>query len=326
MSRIKKLVLNLVIIGSITIFLFEISYRFSVIDFYKTEFTALNKEIATDSVDYLVFGDSFSAFPNGYINYLNQTTNKTFVNAAVPGIGPNQVNTFANRRIKEFAPKAIIYQVYVGNDLIDVEHLTNYKTLSFSRNVYWDVSDYLLSISYFNYRFASYYSNKLALEKEAIGQPFSAAYYNKRSKLLFKANANYLYETVTVTGDLEDRYASWITSMKKFMDKVPVNIPVSIIFIPHCSQVNDRYLNRMEVIGANFKDAKEYKNVNYPLFVKASADLKMYKNIRFLNPLSKIKAKDSMSKPLYYNNDPHFKEFGHTVLGEFIKEELLIKE
>ncbi|WP_298311627.1 hypothetical protein [uncultured Aquimarina sp.] len=154
MKKVLRWLYQTMIILIIVFFLFELSYRFSIIDFYKVEFTYLNDadSIESKKIDYLVFGDSFSATTDNYVENLRSSTNKTFINSGVQGIGMKQVNTFLHRRVQKYQPKNIIYQVYVGNDLIDVDHLTNYKELSLIRNLYWDLSDFFLSSSYINYK------------------------------------------------------------------------------------------------------------------------------------------------------------------------------
>ena len=118
LPKIKKFFVNTIIIGLLSLLLFEVLYRNSVIDFYKAETSHLNTEsdLAKPSVDFLVFGDSFSATAAS-INYVDKlrenNPNVSIVNVSVPGIGIRQVNTFAKAKIKKHQPKAIVYQIYV---------------------------------------------------------------------------------------------------------------------------------------------------------------------------------------------------------------------
>ena len=111
--KIKKFFINALVIGLISLVLFEILYRNSIIDFYQSETSHLNAEsdLEKDTIDFLVFGDSFSATAKeiNYIDKLKQNNPSTsFVNVSVPGIGIRQVNTFAKEKIKQHQPKAII--------------------------------------------------------------------------------------------------------------------------------------------------------------------------------------------------------------------------
>ena len=328
MKKVLRWLYQTMIILIIVFLLFELSYRFSVIDFYKTEFTSLNEanDIESKNIDYLVFGDSFSATTNNYVTYLRSVSNKTFINSGVQGIGVKQVNTFVNRRIQKYQPKNIIYQVYVGNDLIDVDHLTNYKALSLIRNVYWDVSDMFLSSSYVNYRLGHFKSSVAPINKTFNDQRFSVKDYNQRSKLYFKSDSAYLYKSVTAEGSFENRYNIWIDELKEFIEVIPTDVQIVIVFIPHCSQLNSFYFNSMCQLGAKFSDETEFKKTEYGFFEKASLDVQQYKNVTLLNPLEQLQEKDTKEKRLYYLNDPHLNKEGQKVLGTFLEKALLINE
>ena len=105
-AYVKKFVrgcVQLVIIISCTLLLFEVVYRYGVIDFYKAEIHALNpiESIESDTVDVLVFGDSFSALEHNYVDQLRDTHKElTFLNLGIPGTGIKQVNTFARKKSK----------------------------------------------------------------------------------------------------------------------------------------------------------------------------------------------------------------------------------
>ncbi|WP_299438784.1 hypothetical protein [uncultured Aquimarina sp.] len=312
----------------IVVLLFELSYRFSIIDFYKGEFEALNetKDIESKDVDYLVFGDSFSAAGNNYVDYLRQSKDKTFINSSIPGIGIKQVNTFIHRRLKKYTPKNIIYQVYVGNDLTDVNHLTNYKKISFARNVYWDMSDIILSSSYINARLGGFKSVKRKTGFNILKESFSIDNYNPRSKLYFKSDPEYLYKSVVIEGDFKNRYAIWIREVEKFITEIPLDTNVYIVFIPHCAQLNSFYYNNLKQIGATFLEEDEFNRTYYGFFKKASLDLKSYKNVSLVNPLEKLRESDSLHYRLYYENDPHLNDLGQKVLGNYLKKQLLLNK
>ncbi len=310
------------IIGVITIILIELVYRYSVIDFYKSELQALNPDFKSNPVDYLVFGDSFSASAKNYVDLLRVSSNKTFVNTSVPGTGIKQVNTFASRRLKKFKPKNIIYQVYVGNDLIDVDHITNYKKISFVRNLYWNVSDVILSGAYINYKLSHLKSTKIKGDTTNFHKTFDVKNYTLRSKIYLRADNEYLYKTATVFGDFEKKYRIWQEELKKFLSDIEEGINVYIVFIPHCSQVNTFYRKNISELGAVFIQEDRFSNINYPFFEKASLDFKDYKNIILLNPLQSLRAADTSNNRLYYLNDPHLNKKGQKVLTKFLKKHL----
>ena len=305
--------------------LFELSYRFSIIDFYKAEFTYLNDadSIRSESVDYLVFGDSFSIAENNYIDFLRKSSDKSFMNSSVSGIGIRQVNTFLNRRLKRYTPKNIIYQVYIGNDLTDVDHLTNYSKLSLIRNLYWDVSDIILSSSYINAKMGGFNPNKEQNNHRIVRESFSVNDYSSRSKLYLLSDSDYLYKSVTIRDGFEERYSIWIREVREFIEEISEETSVQIVFIPHCTQVNSFYYDNFKQIGATFSNVDEFNRTEYGFFKKASLDLKSYKNVSLINPLERFRKSDSINNRLYYMNDPHLNELGQKVLGNYLKEQLL---
>lgn len=314
-------------ISIIVVFLFELSYRFSIIDFYKSEFQWLNRDVTlTKEVDYLAFGDSFSAAKHNYLDFFKTSTNKTLINSSVPGIGIKQVNTFVNRRLDKYSPKNVIYQVYVGNDLTDVDHLTNFKELSVIRNLYWSMSNKILSISYINQKLGSFKSNDNQKEMSTLNTPFTIKNYNSRSKIFFKSDSTYLYKAVLLEDDFRKRYSIWIDEVHDFINEISEEINIYIVFIPHCAQLNSYYQNNMIQLGATFLEKDKFNMINYPFFRKASLDLEKYKNVYLLNPLQTFKKEDTLNNRLYYLDDPHLNDNGHRVLGRYLKKQLLLNK
>ncbi len=323
MSYIKKFAkgfVQLVIISCITFLLFEVAYRYGVIDFYKAEIKVLNpnNSIESTSVDYLVFGDSFSTPTGNYVDRLrSKHTEKSFLNLSIPGTGIKQVNTFAKKKIKRYNPTHIIYQVYIGNDLLDVRHVSNWETISFARNIYWKTTDYMWSGVYINQKLKGLNRSKgntHALKKET----FSKVSYAKRQGLLFHTDANYLYKTITVQEDFLNRYNVWKEELRSFLEVIPSDVKVSIVFIPHEAQVHDRYYHHMLALGAQFDDKENVQKDDYEFYRKAVIDFKMFDNVSFYNPLAFLKQKEATEHRVYYTNDPHFSDQGQIALYEFL--------
>jgi hypothetical protein len=319
-SNVIKKLINLLLVVFITTFLFELAYRFYIIDFYKNSFTALNseKDLNESNLDYLIFGDSFSAINTGYVSLMrNKFPNKSILNFSVPGIGIEQVNLYAENKIKKYDPETIIYQVYVGNDLTDIQNLTNWSDLSFVRNVYWRASDYFLSFKYLNQNF-SVFNSKQPIQHLDSNVKFSKECYNKREQLFLQADNKYLDKTITLKAEFELRYQKWKNETRVFLSNISKDKKVYIVFIPHCSQINEFYYSNMVNIGADFNFKKEIINSSYPFFNKAKYDFKDYENVTFLNPIDYLKSRDNNEYRLYFENDPHFNENGHVVFANYI--------
>lgn len=331
MTYLKKIIkgcVQLFLISCITLLLLEVVYRYGVIDFYKAEIKALNpiECIESGPVDVLVFGDSFSAPEHNYVDKLRDTHKEiTFLNLGIPGTGIKQVNTFARKKIKKYTPKHIIYQVYVGNDLLDVKHLSNGENISFPRNFYWKLTDHMWSGIYINQKLKVLKSQKTAtrgVDKNAL---FSTSQYTKRQQMLFDADAHYLDKTITLQDDFLDRYSIWKTQVASFLEVIPKDVTVSIVFIPHCAQVNDRYYKNMQSIGAKFEDKVKAQAIDYTFYAKAVQDFKEFDHVTFYNPISYLRAKETDTDRLYYTNDPHFNENGQHAFYEFLDEVIFEK-
>ena len=102
----------------IFLFLLEIAYRYQWFDFYKTEITELNKEALKKQYKkrVLVFGDSFSAATDGYVAMLNDSLpDVQFINASMPGIGPQEIAVIAADRIEASKPDMVIIELFHAN-------------------------------------------------------------------------------------------------------------------------------------------------------------------------------------------------------------------
>ena len=133
----------------------EIVYRFQIIDFYKAEFRAFNPEVKSrkQNKSILVFGDSFTAQSGSWLYQLRENLpHYKIVNSVITGTSIDEASYIAPGRIRAVNPDILIYQLYVGNDLLGITHRLNWKAWSIGRNVYWLLSDRLRILSYVNYR------------------------------------------------------------------------------------------------------------------------------------------------------------------------------
>ncbi len=307
-----------------TLCLFEMCYRYNVIDFYRAQSQGLNtkKDLEDRNVDLMVFGDSFSATSKeiNYVDMLRKNeTDFSILNFSVPGFGIRQINTFAKKKIKKHKPKAILYQVYVGNDLIDVNHLWNLKEFSFARNLYWEASDYFLSLGYLNQRLSVLNVKKEIRLPGMLKKEFDGDLYDTRTKRFLKNDTYYLDNTLLLNGDFKKRYLSWLIHMESFLDIVPKDVPVYILWIPHQAQVNDYYYANIKKLGAMFQNKAAIQQQDYPLFSKAKKDLSTYKNVKHLNPLTFFRDKDTLNSRLYFVNDPHINLTGNIILSTYLQ-------
>jgi len=314
-----ELIAYLAFLGISTLLIMELCFRFQVIEFYGAELKGLNPdtEISTEKENILVIGDSFSAHPESYVKYLRKANpDFNFINAAIPGTAIKQHNLIIKKRIEQFEPVHVIYQFYVGNDFADIDHPINFKTLSWARNLYWIISEKILFLQYLNYKLAFLKSHTQTIQE--IHEPdFSAELYNNRARTYFTGDPDYLVNTIFLEGSQIRTWEKWKKAFLQFQENIPEDIPVSIVIIPHCAQVNTAYAERMEVLGAAID--KEILNINYPLYVSMEHDLT---GVSIVNPLGKLQDEEKTGKHLYYSNDPHLTPEGQRYLGKYLIQNL----
>jgi len=323
--KIKKKILNTLIISFTTIVLalivFEISYRFQIFDFYKAELKGLNskEELKSEKPKILVCGDSFSASPDSYVKVIKDSLKEySVINASVPGSGIVQHAIYMPGRIKKFKPEIFVYQFYIGNDLFDISHPISSSKLSFSRKVYWWITDRLISLSFLNFRFAgvkyNYYDDAKVNDGPKEKELFSIANYSNREKLNYKAETGLLENTLYLLNGREKdllRFEKKFKSMINFLD--PSTRKVFIV-IPHQAQVSEYYFNSHNQLGADFKNRiYSADSKSYPIYLRL-AKLCDELGFEFVDPLDQFRLIDA-TQQLYYSNDPHLNNSGSFVLG-----------
>lgn len=309
MKSILRYSLLFTLISFLTLILFEFAYRIQIIDFYRTEIEALNPELkeSTKGKTVMIFGDSFSAFNQGYVDKLSERYPKIkFINCSVSGIGIRQHALFFKKRIDAFKPDLIIYQFYVGNDLLDVQQDYNFSKGTLLKSFYYLVSDYFISLKYLNYKLSFLKATESNFKPTTTYS--TSETYNPRIKKQFQINPNYLNETIGVTGNQKKKLDQWIEQFQALNSSTEV--PIKLLVLPHPVQVDiDQYL-KLKQIGA---------------VIDEDAFMHSYNLIEQLRIRSKVQVFDPMPyfrdhrDDLYYSNDPHLNEFGHTVLAEFME-------
>jgi hypothetical protein len=158
---------------------FEIAFRFQIVDTYSPELRSYNRPQDLTGSDgrptMLVMGDSFTAGTATYVNILRgQLPDYRVINAGIPGTGIIEAAIIAPRRFQQFSPAVFIYQVYVGNDLFDITHPVNWATISPARNLYWGLSNYFRSLGFLNYRLGQRFASAheiISGRKPGLPQP-----------------------------------------------------------------------------------------------------------------------------------------------------------
>lgn len=321
---------TLTTVFTVTLFLLvlEITYRWQLIEFYKPELKALNPlKPKVSGKKVLVFGDSFTADQHSYVNLLRDSFPEyDFVNASISGTGIQETNLIAPNRIRAFKPDMVIYQVYVGNDLSDIHKPANRKKISLSRNIYWWLSDKLFCLRFLNYRLAQYkYSLGMNVEVanvRAIDQ-FTVDSYSQREKLFIKSNAAFITQTVLLSPPMEKVFDKYQEELMHFTNLLQEqNIPLLVVFLPHCTQVNATYRNRFALLGADLKDSLALSTDDYPFYNRIKEILITYPNVSVVNPLPYLRQNEQENTLLYFANDIHLTPHGQKQLGTYLCQEI----
>lgn len=318
MKKIKKIAqfsLNLIVISFLTLILLEVSYRYQWIDFYSTEWNALNthqKNTAAEKT--LIFGDSFSADPNGWVVKLREIdTNTTYFNASIPGVGLETFRLIAKDRLEEVNPSHVIIQLYVGNDIFDHDKPVNWSELSVFRNLFWSVSSRFRVLNYLNYK-SGQFSQPSAHSDSKLEEAFSASNYSKRTKLYIDAEKNYPFSAVHLQGESLEIFNELIQELNEIKQMLNKGVKLSVLVIPHCTQVHQKYRDRFRSLGSDLSELKVQENAWSEKLAK--------EGFQVIDPLPIFKGHEKLGNALYFENDPHLNSQGQELLAKFVKNQL----
>lgn len=323
LRKLRDLFFYLLFLGISVLLLLEVCYRFYVVDFYKGSLIGLNSKEdlmpVQDRPTVLVFGDSFSADTGSYVKYLREAMpDHRIINSAVAGTTIRQHSLMAKRRIKQFAPEVLIYQVYVGNDLLEYRHPTSGERISVMRKFYWWLSDRLLVVGYINAKLpqlkAAFVADPHLGSGAKLASDFAVGKYNRRTQLQFQIEPELLEHTVLLKGERGIDFRAYSEELAALLDLAPADCKIVIVVMPHCAQLGAPYLERMEALGAVFADPSAFLEADYPFFhdLKTTLDKE---DRHFFNVLDYLREEETAPR-FYYENDPHLNPQGQQRVGE----------
>lgn len=298
--------------------LFEWCYRSYAFDFYGNVFNVLNPSVKSNKnkQNLLIFGDSFGTHHNNYAQLLQDSSDFHTINLSIPGTSGKEHAIFALKNIKKHQPGMVLFQLYVGNDLLDVAPPIHWGKLPFSRNVYWSVSKYFTSLKYLNFglgQFRAITNNQLDTIDLAATH-FSKNQYSERTKLYLKANAAYIQQAVLLTPPMTDAFSMLMNAYQSITSHITTNTKVFFLIIPHCIQTHDRYLQQYQQLGMSPINSTIIQQIEYPFVTQLQAT---FPNAQIINPLGFFQQLEQSGMPLYYSNDPHLNETGQRMLYDF---------
>jgi hypothetical protein len=317
-----------------TVGLLEVGYRSQIIDFYKPELVSYNRpadlaEKPGAPKTILILGDSLGAGERDvYPVYLREAL-PTFrtINSSIRGFGSIEARSVAPRRFSQFKPEVFVYQVYVGNDLLDIRQVTDYGKINLLRWVYWNVSNHLRVIEFLNYRLGQISAlnrlvNKLRGQGATISEadlmaPFSPELHSHRERMIFLADPQLLDETINLKGRRREDFLRLIHNVREIVNFCPLGrCRTFVLVVPHKVQASREYARQYELLDATFADKKTIMDIDYPFVHELQAFLSDRQNLLVINPLGKIQEMENKGTKLYFVNDEHMNSEGQALLAQ----------
>jgi hypothetical protein len=295
---------RVVVVSIITLFLLEMAYRYQWVDFYGREWTYHNEKVEKNAHRVLVFGDSFTADPRAWLYMLRDSLpGQSFYNAALPGIGPETHIRLFNRRMEEVNPEHVIVQLYVGNDLYDIERPVNWSKHGFFRNLFWSVANDFNVLNFVNYRMGQTLPDDLGNDTGKDAGDFSPQRYSARTRMYIQGDAQYPASVIDPQpGDA--RMWALCAYLREMQANCPKKCRFTVLLIPHCTQVDEASLEAYRRMGAKIRRDLLGKNPWKTYF----------KDMEVIDPLEAMMEASAAGKRLYYPNDPHLNAEGNRVL------------
>jgi hypothetical protein len=346
--KIKQFLFYFLFLTFSTLILIELCYRYQVVDFYRPELSAFNKELdgtlSNKDKVILCMGDSFTAGTNSYPEFLRSNLpDHEVINSGISGTGVIQAAYTARNRFKQFDPEIFIYQIYAGNDLFDIRYPARLKKAGSVRNLYWSFANQFRSISFLNYRSGQLttrqtHSDSLTPDSYSITEfsahhdepAFSVERYSKREQMYFEYEPGLIENQVMLLPERRSEFNTFITYLKELLSYCdPEKCKAILFFIPDASQVSLRYLENVQKLGASFspeyvRSTKLQTSNEYPFLSETRHLLgeENFSNVSILNPLEEFRRVENNGIQLYFNNDPHLTHNGHLVLSQMLLQEI----
>lgn len=299
----------------------EWAYRDWWFEFYASEDHYYNQsQDTTGRPRILIFGDSFTACENGWVQQLRRDfPDYCFVNAAIPGTGIRETSLFAAERIARYRPRAVIYQFYPGNDLTDISHDTGPGNAGWLRELYWMISDRMQGIRYINYRMGRF--RRPGGQAGASDTLFNPALYSPWQVHLYRARPSYLDETVTLREPQKGKADEWF----QYLDDIRSDgqgIPFVVLLIPHPAQMGGSYYRDALSLGAAFGDSTAFLSAD-PAISQYMRNNCRLRNIFFADATDTLQ-KASLAGMLPYRiNDIHLTGTGNAIVAGFAALQLI---
>jgi hypothetical protein len=323
MLRGVSLAATAVAAACLAVLVLEWTYRAQIVDTYAAELRASNRP--EDLVDdgrptLLAMGDSFTAGRASYAGILQDRLRRwRVVNAGIGGTGILQALYVARERFARFRPKALVYQIYVGNDLFDLRYPVNWRAISPTRNAYWLLANHLRVAGWMNYRLGQLGGTIATAHADADRDaPFAPDRYDPRVRTYLRAEPALFEDSILVRGARAPDYAVLLAKLDELVARcAPDGCRAALLVVPHVSQVEDEWVGRMRALGATMDAPPADRTGDYPFVRRLRDHFASRPDVRVLDPLPALRTA-ARSGPVYYGSDEHLNARGQAVVADFV--------
>lgn len=335
LKKVRKTIGYIVYLLLLCTVVLELIYRSGWIDFYREELKSYNPPATFDNQrPFLsVFGDSFTAYENSYVQILRDSLPEySVVNHSVSGTGILETLTLAPGRLKKYPSSIMVYQIYVGNDLANIHKNINWERGNFFKNLYYGLSNHLKILALFNYKAGQWkafrqFKNKTGLhptnDKDAYIVPFSPQKFSPYEQQSLHADSLLLLESVTAGGKREKDAQILVEKLKKLREVAAEHhAQLLIVVFPHCIQVGAYYQEKYRKMNLAVSEDEHFLAEEYPFIQNIRSTFKTDSGVKVINPLKALRDNDSEANRMYGENDFHASAAGQQVVGRLLLAEI----
>jgi hypothetical protein len=344
-----KSLLLLAICGAVSLVALETVYRLQPVDTYRGELRLYNEREDLERSDsrptVLLMGDSLTAGTRSYPAAVRRARpDWRVINAGIPGSCVIQANLVAPRRFRDFEPSVFVYQVNVGNDLINLRYPINWRAISPVRNLYWSLSRHARSLEYLNYKLgqlvgSSRYQRAVA-ELRATGRTleevvdsdcrfdfadFDPAIYTERIVRYFQAEPEVLENQIEVGPTRLNAYRRLLEGLRRLLVHCEEpDCTAFLLVVPHASQVHRGYYETMRQLGARFGGVPPTDVDSYPFLegILEFLEENGLGHVRIVDALPELREVEH-ERRAFYLHDAHLNPCGQEALARLVLSEVL---
>lgn len=310
------LCVGLIVAVSAVLVIVEVSYRLQWPDPHRAEFEAFNQGLADkegQQSTLLALGDSFTAGAESWPSALQSTLGESWrvINSGVGGTTITHAQLMSGRRIRHFEPDVVVYQTYVGNDLLDLRHPREAEGLGVARRIYWWMVDSgVIAPWYLNHRAAALAAQRFfdpEKAAEAAAAPFSVDRYSPRDRWLSRQDPYNVERQILVEGQsMEIAWSRYCRALQRLAEQCRESgADLVILVVPHCIQVAPVYRERFSAMGARWSDEDLLARSPSPFVTRVREALGDQSSIRVVDLLPAMLQAERGGVRLYSTNDPH---------------------